>query len=174
MSQSTLTDTQLKLLSQASQRDDLLIHLPDALKGGAVKSVVAKLLAHHLVVETAVGRGDPSWRRDEHEQPIGLKLTRGGLPALGLDPEEGGDGATCALTGAAANGEHAPARAPVFRDGSKRALVVALLGRGQGASLDELVQATGWLPHTTRAALTGLRQRGFVLTRDKAEDGRSV
>jgi hypothetical protein len=30
-----------------------------------------------------------------------------------------------------------------------------------GATLGELVSLTGWLPHTARAALTRLRQRGF-------------
>jgi len=33
----------------------------------------------------------------------------------------------------------------------------------QGASLDELVDLTGWQPHTARAALTRLRQRGFAV-----------
>jgi hypothetical protein len=35
---------------------------------------------------------------------------------------------------------------------------------GSGATLDELVAATNWLPHTTRAALTGLRRRGHEIT----------
>ena len=38
----------------------------------------------------------------------------------------------------------------------------------------ELIAATGWLPHTTRAALTGLRHKGFVLDRGKREDGTTV
>ena len=33
----------------------------------------------------------------------------------------------------------------------------------QGASLEELVELTGWQPHTARAALTRLRQRGFAV-----------
>ena len=33
----------------------------------------------------------------------------------------------------------------------------------RGASLDELVALTGWQAHTTRAALTRLRQRGFAV-----------
>ncbi len=41
--------------------------------------------------------------------------------------------------------------------------MVALLQRGDGAALAELVSATGWLPHTTRAALTGLRKRGYAV-----------
>jgi hypothetical protein len=43
--------------------------------------------------------------------------------------------------------------------------VVALLKRKQGATLDELVKATGWLPHTTRAAMTGLRKKGHAINR---------
>jgi DNA-binding MarR family transcriptional regulator len=63
---------------------------------------------------------------------------------------------------------------PAPRDGSKQALVIALLRRGEGASLGELAAATGWLPHTTRAALTGLRKKGHALTREKREDGTSI
>ena len=54
---------------------------------------------------------------------------------------------------------------------TKQARVITLLGRDTGASLIELIAATGWLPHTTRAALTGLRHKGFVLDRDKRQDG---
>lgn len=36
--------------------------------------------------------------------------------------------------------------------------VLALLNREGGAALSELVEATGWLPHSTRAALTGLKK----------------
>ena len=32
-----------------------------------------------------------------------------------------------------------------------------------------LVEATGWLPHTTRAAITGLRKRGFSIERTRDE-----
>ncbi len=43
--------------------------------------------------------------------------------------------------------------------------VVTLLKRKQGASLEELTKATGWLPHTTRAAMTGLRKKGHAIER---------
>ncbi len=42
----------------------------------------------------------------------------------------------------------------------------------QGATLAELVAATGWLPHTTRAALTGLRKRGYAVGIDRADKAR--
>jgi len=61
-----------------------------------------------------------------------------------------------------------------LRVGTKGALVVALISRPDGASLSDLVAATGWLPHTTRAALTGLRKRGVAIERRRSADGRSV
>jgi hypothetical protein len=60
------------------------------------------------------------------------------------------------------------------REGSKTALVLGLLGRAEGAALEDLVTATGWLPHTTRAALTGLRKRGYAVRREKRAGGPSV
>ena len=48
---------------------------------------------------------------------------------------------------------------------------IALLGRKQGAGIEELISTTGWLPHTTRAALTGLRKRGYGIDRSRTEQG---
>ena len=59
--------------------------------------------------------------------------------------------------------------------GSKRALVLALLSREGGATTEALMAATGWLPHTTRAALSGLRKGGLAVTRSRdGEGGASV
>ena len=52
---------------------------------------------------------------------------------------------------------------------NKTATVITLLQREGGASLGDLVAATGWLPHTTRAALTGLRKKGHVIDKVKVE-----
>ena len=49
-----------------------------------------------------------------------------------------------------------------------------LMSGPKGATLNELVEATDWLPHTTRAALTGLRKRGLSLERVKDEGRGSV
>ena len=57
----------------------------------------------------------------------------------------------------------APSPAP----GTKTAAVIALLERESGATLAELIAATSWLPHTTRAALTGLRKKGHAIERTK-------
>lgn len=63
----------------------------------------------------------------------------------------------------------AAASAPVFRAGTKQAAVVDMLNREAGASLADLTATTGWLPHTARAALTGLRKRGLTITRAKVD-----
>ena len=52
---------------------------------------------------------------------------------------------------------------------NKSDLVVELLQRAGGATLDEMVGVTGWLPHTTRAALTGLKKKGLQVTSEKAD-----
>ena len=52
--------------------------------------------------------------------------------------------------------------------------MLELLHRDGGASLDDLTAATGWLPHTTRAVLTGLRKKGHQIEGRKGEDGRNT
>ena len=66
---------------------------------------------------------------------------------------------------------NAPA-ASAPRDGSKISQVIGLLQREDGATLDEVVAATGWLPHTSRAALTGLRKRGYAIEKRLIAEGR--
>ena len=56
---------------------------------------------------------------------------------------------------------------------SKRDHVVAMLLRDQGATLDQLIAATGWLPHTARAALSGLRKAGYAIDSDKVDGVRT-
>lgn len=56
---------------------------------------------------------------------------------------------------------------------SKLGVVLGLLEAPEGAPLSKLVEVTGWLPHTTRAALTGLRKRGFTIVSEKTEAGGS-
>jgi len=50
---------------------------------------------------------------------------------------------------------------------SKQQQLAALIVRDQGATLEEMIAATGWLPHTTRAALTGLKKKGYAISSDK-------
>lgn len=56
---------------------------------------------------------------------------------------------------------------------TKAAQVELMLQRGDGATLDELCEATGWQAHTCRAFLTGQRKKGRELIRSKREDGKT-
>lgn len=51
---------------------------------------------------------------------------------------------------------------------NKSDTVLALLNREGGATLDQLVETTGWLPHSARAALTGLK-KGHAIERTKVD-----
>jgi hypothetical protein len=63
-----------------------------------------------------------------------------------------------------------PAQSPAPTKSSKLDKVLALLRREEGATLAELTEATGWLPHSARAALTGLRKKGHAIERTKRGD----
>ena len=56
------------------------------------------------------------------------------------------------------------------RPHTKQAIVIGLLLRRDGASLSALMETTGWLAHTTRAMLTGLRKKGYDLVRTRSGD----
>jgi hypothetical protein len=56
---------------------------------------------------------------------------------------------------------------------SKQECLAALLVRDEGATLEQMIAATGWLPHTTRAAMTALRKKGFVIDSDKVDGVRT-
>jgi hypothetical protein len=53
---------------------------------------------------------------------------------------------------------------------SKTALMVTLLTRPGGATLEDLTKATGWQPHSIRGALAGtLRRKGYRITSEMSE-----
>lgn len=56
---------------------------------------------------------------------------------------------------------------------TKSAVVIGLLTRSEGATLQQMIHATSWLPHTTRAALTGLKKKGFTITSEKIDGVRT-
>ena len=74
-------------------------------------------------------------------------------------------GRTVDLPGADALPKVGTVAAPV----TKIARVIALLERTGGATVADLIESTGWLPHTTRAALTGLRKKGYVIVKERRE-----
>ena len=173
-----LTDAQRAVLTAAAARPDAALILPAKLKGGAAQKLVRALLDKALVREVRAKGNQPVWRKDaETGRSFSLVLTKAGQ-ALGAVPAENGKphAAPAALTATPApvltDGDAPPAASlTVPRSGTKLAGVIALLGREQGAGVPEVMAATGWLPHTTRAVLTGLRKRGYALTRTAGTDG---
>ena len=63
--------------------------------------------------------------------------------------------------------------APTIKGPSKNEAVLALLNRPEDATLDQMVEATGWLPHTTRAVLTGFKKKGHSITSEKVDGVRT-
>lgn len=57
------------------------------------------------------------------------------------------------------------------REGTKQAKLVSMLSRKSGATLAKASETLGWQRHTTRATMTGLRKRGYVIER-QARDGK--
>jgi hypothetical protein len=62
-----------------------------------------------------------------------------------------------------------PSAAPARQ--SKKAAVIALLERPDGAAIGDLIGVTGWQVHSVRAALTGLRKEGKELVLGKDATG---
>lgn len=56
---------------------------------------------------------------------------------------------------------------------TRKATLVALLSRPEGAALKELVAATAWQVHSIHAALTHFRQAGHAIGRIRDESGAS-
>ena len=181
-----LTDTQIVMLSAAAQRDDRCLLAPQILKGSATQKLATKLIGAGLAKEIKAKPGAPVWRQDEQAgQSYALKLTAAGARAtadatgLALDETSEGTDPRVQVTTTGSQVVEAtadvPAAAPSLsapRGGTKLARVLELLQRDCGATLEELIAATDWLPHTTRAALTGLRKRGCAVTIDRHDKER--
>lgn len=173
MSSNALTDTQLVLLSAAAQRDDLRIVLPERLRGGAAQKVLATLASKGLIEAMAAVEEPRPLHEPDEPGVTEFRISQNGLASLGLaQPQETGSGEDDGIATGADSAEPSARLAP--RPGTKLASVITLLERAEGASIEELTGATGWLPHTTRAALTGLRKRGIAVIRGKREDGATV
>jgi hypothetical protein len=182
-SMTKLSDTQIVILSAASQRDDgALLPLTIDLKGGAVQKVLASLERKELIARVGEPRGD---------DPPPLCITHAGLEAIGVETEEGaGEAPFIEVTDAsqagseaqepaptdaeAATSEATPAARPrAARQGTKQAQMIDLLSRPEGATIEEIAKATGWQHHTIRGAISGALKKklGLSVTSEKREEG---
>jgi hypothetical protein len=168
-----LSDAQLIIMSAAAQRGDRCLTPSETLKGAALGKVATKLMGLGLAHEAKAKAGMPVWRRDDGGNGIALKLTAAGLKAIAIeDDREPADAPeqTPMIEADQIAAHSAIGSAPTTREspraGSKLALMLGFLQRPEGATVERLIEATGWLPHTVRAAFTGLRKRGYSVTRE--------
>ena len=220
-SSAKLTDTQLVVLSAASQREDRRVIMLDKLRGGAANKLLATLSTKGMIELLADGE------KVSHPPVEGLtnyRISAAGLSCIGVgegapvpvaasdarnisrsraqrasttveDPAKSAPGADQYDNEPAADGLDAslPARSDIPlakalarnsdvgvvgsshrppRAGSKLDQVISLLSSKTGATIDELINVTGWLPHTARAALTGLRHRGYDVRLERGDQVR--
>ena len=175
-----LTDTQLVILSAAARRQDrAVLPLPKSLKikGGATTKTLEGLRKKGLLEEKPATRNAAAWREEDDGRRMMLVINDAGLQAIGVDadektskqsdptktkPKQRGRRAEPKPSGAKPNGRKLRTAA---RQGTKQALLIDLLKRKKGATIEAIVETFDWLPHTARAALTRLRQKGLAIER---------
>ncbi len=176
-----LTDTQLVILSTAANRGGgAILPLPKSLtlNKGTAASVLKGLIKKGLIAERPAPAGDEVWREGDDGERVMLVITDAGLNALGIEPEGAAEAPSASKTTARAGDPARRSRkpsagrgAPKVKIGTKQALLINLLKRKTGATIDEAVEATGWQAHSVRGAISGTLKKklGLDVTSEKVE-----
>jgi Protein of unknown function (DUF3489) len=172
-----LTEAQIIILSKAAQREDgAVLPLSKSIKlnKGAAAIVLKSLLKHKLVSEKPAGRAEEAWREAKDGGRFTLSITKAGLEAIGIDPNEADQASKADPLSkkerARSGGAIVPSgttevEAPKdIRAGTKQALLIDLLKRKSGATIAEAVEATGWQKHSIRGAISGALKKKLGLT----------
>ena len=184
-----LSDTQLVILSAAAQRADRsLLPFPQSLtvRGAALGKVTETLCKRKLVQERRTIDGAAEWRRDEDGRPLGLFITTSGLLALGVDEGERSTPSQVAAnmprqrkSAAARPRRKAQKASPTSSKRraappqTKQDLVVEMLRRKPGASIEEIIAKTDWQPHSVRGFFSAVvrKKLKLPLISDVGKDG---
>ena len=168
-----LTETQTIILTAGAQRpDNIAMPLPKGLHGAAAKMAVTKMMMHGWLqeVDANLRRGEPLWRETGDGHGTTLVVTDAGLLAIGIEP--------VAVKTVITISEHAAktpapkdsaAAQPKLRAGTKQATLISMLRAPDGATIEEIMTATGWLAHSARGAMSGAlgKKLGLVVTSEK-------
>ena len=179
-----LSDLQLVILSAAAQRDGgAVLPLPKSLKirGAAVTKTLDGLRQRGLVEEKLAPHHAIAWREGKDGGRMMLVITAAGLKVL-----EGESAAEQPKPSRPAPSTRKKARAETRvvsaqalkrthvsdRTGTKQALLIDLLKRKSGATIEEIVAATGWQPHSVRGAISGTLKKklGLMVSSEQATD----
>lgn len=160
-----LTDTQAIILSNAANREGhIALPLPDSLRGGAATKVVDAMLAKGFLeeVEADLRNGEPVWRETGDGHGVTLVATDTGLAAIGIETHRADAKPT----------EDPTPKTRTPREGTKQATLIAMLRAPDGATIAEIMAATGWQSHTVRGAMSGALKKklGFEVTSENVED----
>ncbi len=181
-----LTDTQLVVLSAAARRKDgAVLPLPKSLKikGGTVTKTLENLRKKGLLEEKPASREAAAWREREDGRRMMLILTEAGLQAIGGEPAgESIEQPTPrkarakkprrrAVLKTAASQPKGEKSQTADRKGTKQALLIDLLKRKKGATIEEIVEAIGWQAHSVRGAISGALKKklGLAVTSEKVQ-----
>lgn len=181
-----LTDTQTIILSRAATRPgNLAMPLPEGLHGAAAQKAVTAMITRGWLeeVDADLRRGEPLWRETGDGHGTTLVATEAGLEAIGIEPVAASAVATARRAKPQPDAEPAPTteandtpKPVAIRAGTKQAQIIALLQRPEGASIAEIVEATGWLAHSARGLISGglKKKLGLQITSVKEQGRGSV
>jgi hypothetical protein len=163
-----LTDTQIIILSAGAQRpDNIALPLPTGLHGAAAKKVVTLMIGRGWLneVDADTRKGEPLWRETGDGHGTTLVVTEAGLLAIGIEPVVASTMTNLrnAKLELVTRPKDAPEASPspatpkpvAIRAGTKQAEIIGLIQRPEGASIAEIVEATGWLAHSARGLISG-------------------
>ena len=159
-----LTPHQQAILARAVQDSaGKIVWFPEHIKGGARAKVLEGLFKRALITPV----GDDWVVAAEGYEALDLPRPGALPPTITLDdPELEAD-----VASAEASLQQPAKGKPVrTRADSKQALVIGLLQRPEGATIAQIMEATGWQQHTVRGTLAGTLKKRLGLTITSAKD----
>jgi hypothetical protein len=188
MTTTPLTPSQHAILAHAlGFHDGRLVWFPDGVKGGARKKVLDAMSSRGLIasdgagwlvapggyraMEGAGGTPEPVSAVPTEAEPSTDSPADPEIEALVTDAEARWMQETRQPAQERVSTPATPSTevTPRTREHSKQAQVIAMLRRPEGATIDQISQATGWQAHTVRGTMAGALKKklGLVITSDK-------
>ena len=169
-----LTETQTIILSAGAQRpENIALPLPKGLAGAAAKMAVSKMIEHGWLqeVDANLRRNEPLWRETGDGHGTTLVVTDAGLLAIGIDPVVVKTVVAIRKHAAEMPAPASPAAIqPKLRTGTKQATLISMLRAPDGATIEEIMTATGWQSHTVRGAMAGALKKKLGLEVSSEKD----